>query len=125
MSLRYTFILFFSIARIGYGQVTVGTFLQSAVNDPKVKSIKEQIRYLNEKPYRLSPLQRLELRGQNRELDVNQFEYGVRLTPANPWEVRNNNQYFKSFTSTLAFEQELVLKEALLDRYYSVIEYSY
>ena len=73
-------------------QVTLAEFIKSANEDPEVKTFSEQARYLEQRTYRLPFLQRLELRTQNRELLANQQEYALRVTPANPWEVRNNNK---------------------------------
>ena len=107
------------------GQVTIGEFIKSASNDYEVRSFADQLNYLQGKPYRLSPLQRLEFRTQNRELDAQQQEYALRFNPANPWEVRNNNRYFKSFESALRIEKEMEFKQALTSRYFQIIEFLY
>jgi len=54
-------------------------------------------------------------------LQTNQQEYALRFTPANPWEIRNNNRYFKAYQSSLLFERDLILKEALTKRYVQII----
>jgi hypothetical protein len=105
--------------------MTVGEFLASALEDPEVETFSSQISYLDGKPYRLSPLQQLEFRMQNRELLVDQQEFALRVNPANPWEIRNNNRYFKSYQSYLSREREVILKEALIERYYNVITFVY
>jgi hypothetical protein len=121
----FLLLLFLTASNISFAQLSMDDFLRSAENDPEVKTVREQIRYMKEKPYRLSPLQRLEFRTQNRELDRQQQEYALRFSPANPWEIRNNNLYFKAYESSLALENELLLKEALLARYYAVINFLY
>ncbi|HEY3403306.1 MAG TPA: hypothetical protein VGK59_07970 [Ohtaekwangia sp.] len=103
------------------GQVTMDEFIRSAMTDPEIKTFDEQISYLERKPYRLSPLQKFEFRTQTRELQVNQQEYALRFTPANPWEIRSNNRYFKAYQSSLQFERDIILKEALVERYYQTI----
>lgn len=123
MSFRYIFILFFAYNVTSYGQSSIGDFLRSASGDPKVKTLTEQLQYLGGKPYRISPLQKLEVRTQNHELIRGRQDYAVRLTAANPWEVRNNNQYFKAYQSALALENQMVLKDALTQRYHCVINY--
>jgi hypothetical protein len=125
MTFRYFFILFFVTSHFGYGQLSIDQFLLSATSAPSVKSLNEQVKYLRNKPYRLSPLQRLEFRTQNQELQSDQQEYALRITPANPWEIRSNNRYFKAYESSLVYENQIILKEALLERYYCVIEYLY
>jgi hypothetical protein len=106
-------------------QVTISDFIRSGVDAPQVKSIEDQVSYLKTKPYQLSPLQKLEFRTQNRELLSYQQEYALRFNPANPWEVRNNNQYFQDFQTSLSLEQGLVLKEVLQERYRLLIDYLY
>jgi hypothetical protein len=112
---------FFSLC----AQVSIDEFLASAVTDPEVQTFQDQIAFLNEKPYKLSPLREVQLRTQNRELIPTQQEFGIRLSPANPFEVQSQNRYFKEFNSALAYEKEFVLKEALIVRYLTVIEYVY
>ncbi len=106
-------------------QLTIGEFISSAMEDPEVLTFTNQISYLGDKPYRLSPLQSMQIRMQNRELIYDQQEVGLRINPSNPWEVRNNNRYFKNYQSYLSREREIILKEALVERYYNVIELVY
>ena len=107
------------------GQVSVTEFIKSSMTAPEVKMFTSQLSFLQDKPYRLSPLQKLEFRTQNRELLSYQQEYGIRFTPANPWEVRNNNRYFQHYQTALSLEKNLVLKEVLLGRYALIISYLY
>lgn len=104
-----------------FGQLTISEFLYSAVEDPEVKTFTEQVSYLEGKPYRTSPLQKLEVRMQNRELAYNQQELALRVNPANPWELRNKNLYFKDLQKSLSLERQVILKEALIERYYNVV----
>lgn len=113
----------FSISAIG--QVSISEYLGSALQDPEVLTFEDQISFLNTRPYRLSPLREVQLRTQNRELLRYQQEFGVRLSPANPFEIRSQNQYFRDYNSTLSYEKEFALKEALIVRYLTVIEYTY
>lgn len=106
-------------------QVTISEFIKSATQDPEVKTFTEQKRFLEQKTYTLPFLQRLELRTQNRELLANQQEYAIRVTPSNPWEVRNNNRYFREYRNFLGLEGEFILKLALQGRYVKVIEAIY
>jgi hypothetical protein len=126
MSIRF-FLIFFLLSGASpvFAQLTVAGFLRSASTDNQLKNTEERLRYINEKPYKLSPLQRLEFRTQNRELQRTQQEYAIRVTPSNPWEVKYNNEYFKAFTKSLQLEQEMDLKKALADRYYAVIDFIY
>jgi hypothetical protein len=112
-------------ALITFGQVTINEFLNSANSDPEVLTFSDKITYLNNKPYRLSPIREVQLRTQNRELLPTQQEFGVRVSPANPFELRRHNEYFKEYNSALSFEKEFALKDALSVRYLTVIEFVY
>ena len=106
-------------------QVTMQEFLRSVKADYNVSSYEAQISYLDAKTYRLSPLQRLEFRTRSNQLDPDRQDYGLRFTPANPWEIRNNNHYFQQYRSVLSFERDLALKDALIARYSLIIDLLY
>ena len=108
-----------------HAQLSLGEFLGSALSDHEVKTFSDQMSYLDTRPYQLSPLREVQLRTQNRELITTQQEFGIRLSPANPFELRSQNRYFKEYNKALGFEREFALKEALLVRYLTVIEYIY
>src|SRR5688572_20319413 len=94
-------------------QNLMGDFLLSAEKSPEVQSIDAQLNYLAGKPYRLAPIQRMELRTESNQLDRARQDYGLRFNPANPWEMRNNNKYFSAYESMLSSERSMVLEEAL------------
>ena len=125
MKVVYLILLGFFFHDRSMGQVTVAEFIQSSIQAPQVKMFTDQLSYLQDKPYRLSPLQKLEFRTQNRELDPSLQEYGLRFTPANPWEVRNNNRYFQHYQTALSLEKNLVLKQVLIERYLLIISFVY
>jgi hypothetical protein len=125
MIARFFFIFFLVSGTPSFAQLTVAGFLRSASADNQLKNTEERLRYMNEKPYKLSPLQRLEFRTQNRELQSTQQAYALRVMPSNPWEVRYNNEYFRAFTKSLQLEQQMDLKKALADRYKAVVDFMY
>ena len=86
-----------------FGQVTISDFLRSANDAAEVKVFEEQVNYLQGKPYRLSPLQKLEFRTKNNQLDPSLQDYAIRISPANPWEIRSTNNYFKEYQASLFF----------------------
>lgn len=104
-------------------QHTIDNFLQSAREDVRLRQYNESLQYLGGRPWRLSPIQRLELRSQNRELDPALQEYAVRVTPSNPWELKYTNEYFRSYNSMLSMERALILQESYKDRYEAVAEF--
>ncbi len=118
-------LLFFISASSLFGQYTSSDFLRSALNDPEVTTLAEQLNYLGTKPYRLSPLQRVEVRSQVRQMNPDFTEVGLRMTASNPWEISYTNKYFLNLQGSLALEQQLALREALTTRYKLVIYYRY
>lgn len=120
----YLLLFYFSSFTVS-AQVSVGEYLGSALKDPEVLTFEDQISFLNTKPYRLSPVREVQLRTQNRELIQTQQEFGIRLSPANPFEMKSQNRYFREYNATLSYEKEFALKEALIVRYLTVIEYTY
>ena len=80
-------------------------FLRSASMDVQVTSLNEQLRYLGNKPYRLSPLRETEFRLRNYELESDQMRYALRFSAANPWEIKYNNQFFRDYSESLKLEQ--------------------
>jgi hypothetical protein len=122
---KYLFLGLMIVTSSVCAQVTMSDFLRDAASHPDLKTFDHQLSYLDKKPYKLAPLQKLEFRTQNREMITTQQEYALRLTPANPWEVRSNNQYFKDYRTALHLEREMVHKELLTERYAIIIEYLY
>lgn len=106
-------------------QVTMADFLQSAGSDATMTSFDEQVKYLETKPYLLSPLRRMEFRTGNNQLDPSRQDYAVRLNPANPWENKNNKSYYEQYRSVLSLKSNLALKDALVYRYNLIIKLLY
>lgn len=119
---RVLFLIFLFGANYVSAQSAFGSFINAAKTDPAVSMFDLQVDYLNNKPYRLAPVQKFEFRTESNQLDPNRQEYALRLNPSNPWEVRQNNLYFKELKASLALEKGVVLKEALLQRYTLIIE---
>ena len=117
--LLFTFLIFYFNL---FAQSGFGSFIRAAKDDPAVSMFDLQVEYLNGEPYRLAPVQKLELRTETNQLDPSRQEYALRMAPANPWELRQNNLYFKELKSSIALEKGIVLKEVLLDRYTLIIE---
>ena len=104
-------------------QLSMEDFLREALNDPSVKSISEQKDHINPKNFRLAPIQKLEFRTESNQLDPERQDFAIRLNPANPWEVKRNNQYFETYKEVLTIDQSRVIKEALLKRYEVIIDW--
>lgn len=106
-------------------QVTVDEFLNSAFHTPGLKSLTWQDNYLNERPYRLAPIQKLEFRTESNQLDPERQDYALRINPANPWEVKRNTQYFKTYQELVQLDYDRTLKAALKSRYEAIIEWQF
>ncbi len=106
-------------------QVSMEDFLHAALEEPALKSFSNQDNFLNNKPYRLAPIQKLEFRTESNQLDPERQDYAVRLNPANPWEIKRTNQYFESYQELLQLDRDRVLKESLFARYEVIIGWMY
>src|SRR5688572_23952644 len=104
-------------AAVANAQVNIAAFLGAVEQDPELAVYANQINYLSRKPYRSSPVRSIELRTQNNELGSGERQYGFRLSPANPWELKYSNRVFRTQQEVMALEKELILKELLLERY--------
>lgn len=121
MRLALLCILFFACFNLP-AQSGFGTFIRAAKDDPAVSMFDLQVEYLNGRPYRLAPIQKLEFRTESNQLDLVRQEYALRVNPSNPWELSQNNRYFKELKSSIELEKGIVLKEVLVDRYVLIIE---
>jgi hypothetical protein len=100
-------------------------FLGDALNEPGIQTTIQQNAFLNTKAYRMAPIQQLQFRTESNQLDPDRQEYALRLNPANPWEMKRNNQYFKSYQELIALDRDRLLKESLLNRYEAIISWLY
>ncbi len=121
MRLALLCIFFFACCNLS-AQSGFGEFIRAAKDAPAVSMFDLQVAYLNGKPYRLAPVQKLEFRTESNQLDLVRQEYALRVNPTNPWELRQNNRYFKELKSSIALEKGIVLKEVLTERYILIIE---
>jgi hypothetical protein len=108
-----------------HAQSPLNAFLGGAAQDPGLAGYTAKLNFLHQKSYRLSPIQRIQVTTRNNELQTDKYQYGLRLTPANPWEVKYNNLLFNAYETTLLLERELVFKKALAKRYQLVVELIY
>lgn len=116
---------FFFIPLFTQAQVSMEDFLYAALQEPALKTFSNQDNFLNTKPYRLAPIQKLEFRTESNQLDPERQDYALRLNPANPWEVKRTNEYFKTYQELLQLNRDRLLKESLLARYEVIIGWLY
>ena len=124
--MRWFFLLLVGVSTHSFGQVAMGDFLQAAFNEPALKSFQAQQEFLSSKKvYRLAPIQRLEFRTESNQLDRTRQDYALRINPANPWEMKYTNRYFKTYQELLQLDRDRTLKESLLVRYEVIISWVY
>jgi hypothetical protein len=125
MKVVFTVVLFLFCIQ-ARAQISIGQFLASAYQEPALKSFDAQYDFLSDKKvYRLAPIQRMELRTESNQLDRTRQDYGLRINPANPLEIRRTNQYFRSYQQLLQLDRERTLKELLFARYEVAIGWLY
>jgi hypothetical protein len=122
---RVAWSFFFLLPLLAQGQVSMEDFLYAALEEPALKSLAHQDDFLNTKPYRLAPIQKLEFRTRSNQLDPERQDFALRLNAANPWEVKRTNQYFKSYQEFVQLNRDRQVKESLLARYQVIIEWVY
>jgi len=116
---------FFMLPLFTQAQVSMEDFLYAALEEPALKTFSNQDNFLNTRPYRLAPIQKLEFRTESNQLDPERQDYALRLNPANPWEVKRTNEYFKTYQELLQLDRDRLLKESLLARYEVIIGWLY
>jgi len=125
MILRVTCLLFVFVPFFVKAQVSIEDFLLATLDEPALRSFTEQDNFLNGKPFRLAPIQKLEFRTRSNQLDPQRQDYALRVSPANPWEMKRNNQYFKTYQELLQLDRNRLLKQLLQARYEIIIEWMY
>lgn len=106
-------------------QVTMDEFLWSALEAPAIKALVNQNVFLESNPYRLSLIRGLEFRTESNQLDPERQDYALRLNPANPWEVKRNNKYFKTYQEVVQLDRDRELKKILKTHYEAIIDWVY
>lgn len=124
--MKWTFFLLVSFTTTAYAQVSMDSFLQASFDEPTVKSFRDQQEFLSNKSvYRLAPIQKFEFRTESNQLDRTRQDYALRVNPANPWEMKFTNRYFKTYQELLELDRNRALKESLLIRYEVIISWVY
>lgn len=106
-------------------QQSVSDFLLTAFESPNLSQYDQQIDFLNSRPYRIPPVNDLELRFGNDELTHEDQQYALRFRPTNPWLIRRTNALFNATREQLTARRQLEFKENMADRYEVVIQYFY
>ncbi len=113
------------LPEIVFAQVSMEEFLGAAFQSQKLFTLDQQQNFLLTKPYQLAPIRKLAFQTTSNQLDRTRQDYSFRVLPSNPWEVRNTNNYFKTYSELIKIDQERQLREALRERYLLIIEWGY
>ena len=106
-------------------QVSMDDFLWSALEAPAIKVFDNQNTFLQTNPYKLSMIRGMQFRTESNQLDTERQDYALRLTPANPWEVKRNNQYFQTYQEVTQLDRQRDLKKILKSHYEAIIDWAY
>ncbi len=123
--MRTNIFLFLFFPFILNAQVAMDEFLGAALEAPAVKAFDNQNAFLQSNPYRLSLIRGLEFRTESNQLDPQRQDFALRLNPANPWEVKRNNQYFQSYHEVVNLDRDRELKKILKIHYDAIIDWAY
>lgn len=108
-----------------FAQVSMEEFLGAAFQSQRLLTLGQQQSFLQTRPYQLAPIRKLAFQTTSNQLDRTRQDYTFRVLPSNPWEVRNTNNYFKTYSELITIDQERQLREALRERYLLIIEWGY
>ncbi|MCE2997313.1 MAG: hypothetical protein ACK5RG_18945 [Cyclobacteriaceae bacterium] len=108
-----------------FAQVSMEEFLGAAFQSQRLLTLGQQQSFLQTRPYQLAPIRKLAFQTTSNQLDRTRQDYSFRVLPSNPWEVRNTNNYFKTYSELITIDQERQLREALRERYLLIIEWGY
>ncbi|UXP31597.1 hypothetical protein N6H18_14690 [Reichenbachiella agarivorans] len=100
-------------------------FLWSALETPAIQAFDHQNTFLDSNPYKLSFIRGMEFRTESNQLDPDRQDYALRLNPANPWEIKRNNQYFQTYQEVSQLDRQRELKKVLKAHYEAIIDWAY
>ncbi len=100
-----------------WAQISPNQLLSTAWEDPAVQLHREQQAYLENTDFSLPLLRKLELRTETRDLDPKQQEYALRIGTNGFGMKRTQSTIYGSMKDLSETERQLLVHEALLDRY--------
>ena len=108
-----------------FAQVSMEDFLWSALDAIELRALQQQNAYLETKSYKLAPVRGVEFRTETNQLDPQRQDFALRLNPANPWEIKRNNEYFQTYQEVVQLNQDRSLKELLNLHYSAILDWTY
>lgn len=113
----------FFIATSIHAQETVSDFLITAFESRSLNAFDVQTNFLKPSNYRIPIIDELEIRAGNDELNYEDLQYALRVSPSNPWKIRRNNSLFNATRKELNIRRQIGFKENLSDRYQLLTTY--
>ncbi|RJE71732.1 hypothetical protein [Reichenbachiella sp. MSK19-1] len=125
--MRYLILLLIGMYAITYqahGQMTfsIEGYLATALEDQALERYRAQKQFLSDNNYNSPWLNRVELRVGSEDANASLNEYRLRLSPTNPAEIKANKIYYNQHLESLTTKHQIVLNEALKNRYLMVID---
>ncbi len=117
------YICFSLLSQFGYAQFSINQFLSQAKTDVRLYEHEQKSRFLEKNPYKSPWIQRTELRIRTNDLNVSADDYRFRISPTNPFEIRENKKYYQMQFDLLFSEYQKALNSALNERYLLILDY--
>jgi len=104
---------------------TMEGYLKTAYMDQSLERYHAQIDFLDNNNFNTPWLNRVEVRIGSEDANISLNEYRLRLSAANPAEVRANKIYHQKQLNSLNSDYEIAINDALKNRYQLLIEHYY
>ena len=117
------FIVFLLIPGMLRAQFSINEFLNQAKNDVRLYEYEKKSKFLEKNPYKSPWIQRTELRVRTNDLNISADDYRFRVSPTNPFEIRENKKYYQMQFDLLHSEYLKALNSALNERYRLMLDY--
>jgi hypothetical protein len=117
------FIVFLLFPGMLHAQFSINEFLNQAKNDVRLYEYEQKSKFLEKNPYKSPWIQRTELRVRTNDLNISADDYRFRISPTNPFEIRENKKYYQMQFDFLYSEYQKALNSALNERYQLMLDY--
>lgn len=114
-------LLFFCLYAGAQDSVSVIEVLKTSYSDISYKIQDQQLAYLQDNPFKVPVLDRVEFRTETRDFELEQQEYGLRIAPNSFGERKYNKNYYNSSVNLSELKRKSALNNALAQRYDHVI----
>lgn len=102
--------------------VSVVDVLKTSYADILYEIQDQQVTFLKENPFKVPVLDRVEFRTETRDFELEQQEYGIRISPNSIGERKYNKEYYSSSVKISELKRKSALNNALSQRYEYIID---